>query len=405
MLLANVDGSVGGAQRQAKLLAREIAARGLPTVLLNQSSRLRARDRRRGEDGVNAVALPVIRRAPRASFFLSFLVWATMNRRRFAVIHAHSTAAGLTAGLVGRLIGKPVIVKVTGMQAVSALARGGPGWALRRYILDRTADALVAVSRDMMAALSMIGVARGRRVLIPNGVDLGPPAAPAPRAAKQEWLDGGDGAVVLYVGRLEEVKGVRRLLAMWKALPGRDTATLVLVGDGPLRDELEGETVAQGLDRSVRFLGTQTDVTPFYLIADLFVLPSASEGLSNALLEAMAARLPVIASDVGGNRDVIEDGVSGFLVNWDDPARVAPLVARLLDDAELRGRLGEAARRRASHFSIAAVAERYCALYHRLAAGDGAAGGRPGPAATEPSSRWWRTRAGGLGLSHANGRQ
>jgi glycosyltransferase involved in cell wall biosynthesis len=154
---------------------------------------------------------------------------------------------------------------------------------------------------------------------------------------------------------------------MWSAMPRRDTATLLIVGDGPLRPELEREAAECGLDRSVRFLGSHADVTTFYRIADVFVLPSVTEGLSNALLEAMAAGLPVVASDVAGNREVIEDGVNGVLVDWADPGAAAGVVLRLLDDAELRRRVGEAARRCAGRFTIASVAERYCRLYQTVA--------------------------------------
>lgn len=367
MLLANLDGSIGGAQRQARLLAREVSRRGLPVFVVNQSSRLLAQSRSTPTDGVEHVALPIIRWASRWSFLLSFVVWATLNRRRFDVIHAHSTSAGLTAGLVGRLLHRPVIVKVTGMQAVAALADPGPTWRLRRWLLDRTAETLVAVSSQMMQALSEVGIDRDRRVLIPNGVRLAPVAAGARAATKREWLGDAAGSVVLYVGRLEWVKGVERLLPMWSALRRHGAATLVIVGDGPLRAGLESEAAARGLGRSVRFLGSHPEVTPFYLITDVFVLPSASEGLSNALLEAMAAGLPVVASNVGGNRDVVEHGVSGFLVDWADPGGPAALVGRLLDDTMLRRRLGEAASRRAHDFSIASVADRYSDLYRAVA--------------------------------------
>lgn len=356
MLLANREGSVGGSQRQAGLLAREVARRGVRAVVVNQSPRLLTRPASMADDGVERVALPVLARCARSSFLLSFLWWAAANRRHFQVIHAHSTSAGLTAGLVGRLLGKPVVVKVTGMQAVAALADPRRAWRLRRWLLNRTADVVVAVSAEMLEALSRAGIGPERRVLIPNGVE------PAPRAA-----DTG-ARVVLYVGRLADIKGVRALLGMWSAMPDRDTATLLLVGDGPLRAALEREAVARGFGRSVRFAGSQPDVAPFYAAADVFVLPSATEGLSNALLEAMAAGLPVVASDVAGNREVVEHGVSGFLVDWAAPGAPARLVSRLLADAALRRRVGEAARRRAGCFSITAVGERYCRLYETVAA-------------------------------------
>lgn len=367
MLLANREGSVGGAQRQARLLAVELADRGLATIVVTQAPARGGAGLPVPGGGPRHVRLPQVRGLARPSFLLSFLAWAALNRRRFDVIHAHSTAAGLTAGLVGRLLGTPVVVKVTGMEAVMGLTDPGPGWRLRRWLLDRTADVLVAVSTEMMAALAAAGIPADRRVLIPNGVRIeGPgertsPARPA----------GGDGRMVLYVGRLEEVKGVRRLLPAWSALARGAGTTLLVVGDGRLRSTLERDAAARGLNGSVRFLGTRPDVGPFYQSADVFVLPSASEGLSNALLEAMAAGVPAVASNVGGNRDVVEDGVNGLLVDWSDAAAAARAIARLLDDAAFRRRLGEAARRRAADYSLPAVADRYRALYGSLTARHG----------------------------------
>jgi glycosyltransferase involved in cell wall biosynthesis len=367
MLLANLDGSIGGAQQQARLLARMVARRGLRVIVVNQSPRLLGGRRPGRDDGVERVALPILGWFSRWSFLLSFLVWAIVNRRRFDVIHAHSTSAGLTAGLVGCLLRKPVLVKVTGMQSVVALAGPRPTQRLRRYVLNSTAEVVVTVSTEMLQAVAEAGIGRHRRVLIPNGVRLAPLAEDLDAAATSAPLRDEARHVVLYVGRVAEVKGVRTLLRVWDAMPRPHTASLLIVGDGPLRAELEREAAARGLGASVHFVGSQVDVTPYYCIADIFVLPSASEGLSNALLEAMAAGLPALASDVGGNRDVIEHGVSGFLVDWSDANGSARLVARLLDDAEQRRRVGDAARVRAGCFSIAPVADRYCELYRTLA--------------------------------------
>jgi L-malate glycosyltransferase len=187
-------------------------------------------------------------------------------------------------------------------------------------------------------------------------------------ATRARWLGEAVQRVVLYVGRLEPVKGVSRLLAAWSAAPRDKDLALLIVGDGPLRGDLERQAAASGIGASVRFLGSHADVRPFYEIADVFALPSESEGFSNALLEAMAAGLPVVASDVGGNRDVVEHGVDGLLVEWEPPATAGRLVTLLLDDAEQRRRLGEAARQRARAFSISTTAERHRELYESLLA-------------------------------------
>jgi glycosyltransferase involved in cell wall biosynthesis len=322
---------------------------------------------------VERVALPIVGWSARLSFLVSFLVWATVNRRRFHLIHAHSTSAGVTAALVGYVLRKPIVVKVTGMQAVTALASRGLESRLRRWLLNRSAGAVVAVSQEMAQALSKIGFNREKCILVPNAVNLQPATVDGEKAADEacaveaaSWVGDNTRHVVLYVGRVTEVKGVRRLLRAWRVLSYRHMTTLLIVGDGPLRPELEREAAAGGLETSVRFLGIRADVRPFYRLADVFVLPSETEGLSNALLEAMAAGLPVIASNVGGNREVIEHGVNGFLIDWSDTAAVARLMAMLLDDGNLRRAVGEAARRRAGCFAISTAAERYCELYRTL---------------------------------------
>jgi glycosyltransferase involved in cell wall biosynthesis len=184
---------------------------------------------------------------------------------------------------------------------------------------------------------------------------------------KAERLGSPIGAVVLFVGRLTDGKRVDRLLRVWASIPPPDDAVLLVVGDGPQHDRLTTTAKGLGLRGSVRFVGVQTDVAPFYMIADVFVLPSESEGMSNALLEAMAAGLPVVASDIAANRDVVEPGSSGFLVDWADTPASASVLSLLLSDPALRDKVGRAARERASQFSIGAVAERYRCLYQALA--------------------------------------
>jgi len=307
--------------------------------------------------------LRTLGRHPGWSFLLSFLAWATVNRRRFDVIHAHNTALGVIACLAGWLTRRRVIVKIPGTRYVEYLTGGSLPRRLRRWILLRGTDRFVVVSREMAEALAAAGVPPGRVALIPNGVVVGPPAIASRRETlKSEWLGDAAARVVLFVGRLVHEKGLDSLLEVWAALP-RPGDLLVLVGDGPLRRSLEARAHALGLGDSVRFFGHQTDVTPFYDMADVFVLPSRTEGVSNALLEAMAAGLPPVASDVGGNRDIIEDGHSGFLLERTDTRAWAATLARLLEDPWLRAKVGEAARQRAERFAIGDVARRYQDLY------------------------------------------
>jgi glycosyltransferase involved in cell wall biosynthesis len=164
-------------------------------------------------------------------------------------------------------------------------------------------------------------------------------------------------------------KGLHRLLEAWVHVHrAHPTATVVLVGDGPLRGELEALGRRLEISESVRFVGHQQDVQRFYAMADVFVLSSVSEGVSNSLLEAMAAGVPVVASDVGGNKDIIEHKHSGFLVDWDDAAAASDVLSTLVADAALREAMGRAARERVASFAMTSVAERYHRLYREIVA-------------------------------------
>ena len=148
---------------------------------------------------------------------------------------------------------------------------------------------------------------------------------------------------MLAVGRLSREKGHAHLIraaAAWK-----NGARLVIIGDGPERPALERLARDLGVGAKVTLPGMTNDVTPFYGLADVFVLPSLSEGSPNVLLEAMASRLPIVATRVGGVPEIAEDGVTALLGPAKDPAFLARAVDRLFAEPELGRRLGEAARR------------------------------------------------------------
>jgi glycosyltransferase involved in cell wall biosynthesis len=143
----------------------------------------------------------------------------------------------------------------------------------------------------------------------------------------------------------------------------------VVVGDGAIKPELEEQARRLGLGRRIAFTGFRNDVPEWMSEAAVSVLPSLSEGTSNTLLESMAAGIPVVATRVGGNPEVIEDGVSGLLVPPRDSAALAAATARLLEDGDLAARLGDAGMRRVRElFSIEGSVHETEHLYQRLVA-------------------------------------
>jgi glycosyltransferase involved in cell wall biosynthesis len=241
-------------------------------------------------------------------FLLAFARAARRTARDADVVHAH----WLPSALAGLATGRPLVVQLWGSDV--ELAKRLP-WLFGPIL--RRARVVVCASTALAADAQALG-ARDV-VVIPSGVDLPErvePAAEPPHA--------------LYVGRLSEEKGVLELAQAARDLP------LVVVGDGPLRE---------ALPQTVGFV-PHDELGPYYERASIVVVPSRREGYGVVAREAMAYGRAVVATDVGGLPDAIEDGVTGLLVPPRDPAALRAALERLLSDADLRARLGVAARRK-----------------------------------------------------------
>jgi len=212
-------------------------------------------------------------------------------------------------------------------------------------------------------------VPASRLVLMPYGIPLAELDTPLNRkeARKRLGLSGG-GLVFGAVGRLEEQKGHVYLLAALPALMREiPDLTVLLVGEGREQERLKRQVRDLGLERTVRFLGTRRDLPEIFRALDLFVQPSLWEGLPLALLKAMGAGLPVVATRVSGSREVIGDGVNGCLVAPGDPEALARVLLELARQPEARRRLGAAARRTvAAQYSLDAMLTRLEELYLEL---------------------------------------
>lgn len=234
-----------------------------------------------------------------------------------------------------------------------------------------------AVSPSSARAISEeLNLPGGLMAVIANGVDTRRFVPAVDRRAVRRQLGlPEEGRVVLSVGNLKPIKGHDRLLEAAGRLDGvGGGVTLVLVG----ADYLDGrlQQVAEGVSGSwdIRLVGRQDDVLPWYQSADVFVLPSLWEGMSNALLEAMSCGLAVAATGVGGTSDVIRDGETGLLVEAGDAPALGGAIRRLIEDAPLRSRLGRAARDRVmEHFSLERSIRDHAERYRQAAAPEDAA--------------------------------
>lgn len=229
---------------------------------------------------------------------------------------------------------------------------------------------VIAVSEAVArSARPVLGDAR--LVVIPNGVDLArfaPGALPGRAPARRSLGLDDDAAVVLCLARLSPEKDVGNFLEAAALVAPRIDARFLVAGDGPLMPTLRTQIVLLGLEGRATLLGRREDVPALLAASDLFCLPSREEGLSLAALEAMAAGLPVAATDVGGMGEAVEHGATGLLVPPRDPAALSIALRDLLADPARAQTMGAAGRARAeSHFTLSGMLEATRALYREAA--------------------------------------
>lgn len=298
------------------------------------------------------------------------------------VLHTHNPQAQLHGSLAAALAGVRAVVHTR--HGREYLER--PALASLGRIAARWTSRVVAVSEDAATVAREIeGVPERKLRIVHNGIDPGHFALHPPREPLKPWR-------AVTVGRLSPVKDQASLLqAMRRVVDVVPTFELDIVGDGPLRGELESLAGRLGLRDRVHFRGYHGDVRPMLADADVFVLSSLSEGVSIALLEAMASGLPAVATDVGGNREVVVPGQTGYLVPPRAPDVLAAVMLRLKADPVGLERMGRAARARVeAHFNLPTVVREYEQLYLEClepARAAAPAGAKPEPAAPAGARR------------------
>lgn len=368
-LITELD--TGGAQKAlARLLAHLDRTRFTPHVAcLYNSDKAVAQE-------IRALGVPVTDLGMTAKWRWDafWRLYRLLRRERPTILHSWMFHANVPGRVIGRLAGVPIII--TSRRNVEI------GGEMRERLLRWTAgldDKVIAVCElARRAQIERTHAAPQNVVTVHNGLDVAEFGTlnPEARATTREAFGIPPTApLVGSVGRLHPQKDFATLLKAMVCVRDRlPDAHLLLVGDGDLKPELVSQARSLELAQTVTFAGHRTDIPEILSAVDLLVLPSLWEGLPNALLEAMAAGLPVVATAVGGTPEVVVDGVTGFLVPPRDPQALADAILRLLRDPELRQRMGEAGRARvAAHFSIEQMVHKTEALYEQLLAEKGLA--------------------------------
>lgn len=354
----------GGAEGQLRTLSRWLSAHGIGVHIVVP---MREWDTRENDevDGVPVwrVPYPRVRKLGGLVMLWRMALWLWRTRRDYEVIHAHiAHNMALVAALAGRLLGKTVIVKITGsLEIATGVLDPGvrrPDVILRRWLL-RCASWYQATSSEIRGRLIDAGVDAARIHVIPNAVDV-------KRFDIDRQPDETRPLTAVYVGRLSEEKAPDVMITAWmRAFPADARVRLLCVGEGAMRSPLQKAIDEHGRGEQIRLLGAQDDVRPWLAQADFAILPSHYEGLSNALLEAMAAGLPMLGTRVSGTVDFVEHGRDGWLV---EPGDIDGMAAMLREAAatppERRREMGEAARKKImARARLDAVVEQLARLY------------------------------------------
>ena len=374
LTIAYVIGTLdhGGAEHQLVALAKWLdRSKFLPVVfcltatgpLLDELTGAGVRVRCFGLRGLTVRRNPIRVARRLAEFVLS------LKRERPDIVHGllfHAYILGAFAAWMARV---PVVL--SSRRSLGHFKANKPHYLALERLANRMTDLVIANSEAVRQdAIREERLPAEKVKVIHNGLDLDRHGAPPDEGLRRSLGLERRGPVVGVVANFIHYKGHQFFLDAWAAAAKKfPESVALLVGDGPLRQEFEARVHAMGLGPSVRFLGTHQDVPALVTLMDLVVHPSLEEGFSNAILEAMAAGKPVVATAVGGNPEAVIPGKTGLLVPPGDSQALADAMLWLLAHPGEAVRFGEAGRLRvAERFEVSAMVRQYEAVYERLVA-------------------------------------
>ena len=361
---------IGGTEKQALSLATQLAAKGVGVTIV--TSRFQQKwPRYEAIKGVEVVRLfsPRIKVIGALLFLTSLAGYLIRHRRKYSLIHTFQIGYTSTISIAaGMLLEKPTLLKLASSGSGGDIQRAErTPWGRLFLFAARKASRVIAVSRAVEEELLAASFDPARLSPISNGVAIHDYNRRGGKSEARRELKVADKRTLIYTGRLSPEKGVDFLVRSFSRVKASLDCQLLILADGPEKNHIRKTIKRLGLADAVLLIPAVDDVVPYLHAADLFILPSAFEGLSNSLLEAMACGLPVISTSVGGSADCIEDGVNGLLVEYSNEDHLSGAIAGVLGDAGLAARLGRNARETVEkNHAMDTIADRYLKLYRTL---------------------------------------
>lgn len=373
MLIANFYPAVGGAEKQCFEISLSLISRNIKVTVLTRKLKNTPKEQtlngifvRRlsafGTGFVNAVSFMI----------LSFLyLWK--HSKEYDIIHVHlASSPALVAMAIGKLFGKKVLIKLAGGRGVDeiTLSQKTLSGRIKLKLFLFLKPKLLVMNKDVLDWLKTTEFASLELQQFKNGVDTGKYSMLMYNEkinAKQK-LGFENVLTFLFVGRLSPEKRIREFIEIWAELMQEEgipkKVHLVIVGKGPQEQDMRQAVEVLNLSGTITMTGEKMDLLPYYHAADVFILPSVSEGLSNSMLEAMSCGLAVIASRVGGAREAIVEGKNGFLFDPMNRQEIKSCIKKFLSDYGLALRMGEKSREIVvNNYSMAKVTDELIKIY------------------------------------------
>jgi glycosyltransferase involved in cell wall biosynthesis len=377
--------NVGGPAIQAITLTQELDHFGYRTRLVRgvEDPAEGSMDYLANERGIVPTLIPSMRRDPSLGDLTALLrIMQLLWRDQPGIVHTHAAKGG-TLGRVATVLAyplrrsRPLVIHTYHGHSLTGYFSGRTAgfYRLVEKLLAPHTDVLLAVSGEVRDDLVELGVAPASQFrVMPLGFDLGPFTDDIERPRKRHalraaWGAGDEELVVSLIARLVPIKRVDRFLAVAQRLAARAAVRFVVVGDGELREELASSDDAIALGDRLVWAGFRRDIPDVCFASDVVVLTSDNEGTPVSLIEAQAAAVPVVATDVGGVRSVVQDGESGLLAPAAATDALATAIGQLLDYPELRAQMGAAGRVHVtSLYTLDRLVADHAALYDELLA-------------------------------------